>query len=161
MNKTDVVELELKVLKEAIFDRYGYDFRHYSKASFKRRTEYFLSKVACEKVSELVPQIRNNQAIAGPQSIPIGTHGHGRANSDQFDTQFISGFKRRTFLQGFGYNIGSGVRIIQMMGFIAHQGTIGGPKDDRRGGEDYTANPCLMGRFNYVGRAFNSQLLER
>jgi chemotaxis protein methyltransferase CheR len=63
MKKTEIVDLELKMLKETIFERYGYDFRHYSKASFKRRTEYFLSKVDCERVSELVPRIINDKSF--------------------------------------------------------------------------------------------------
>lgn len=63
MNRTEIDKLEMDMLKEAIFKRYGYDFRHYSNASFKRRTEHFLSTVDCERVSELIPLIINDKSF--------------------------------------------------------------------------------------------------
>ena len=62
-NKTDLEDIELEVLKEAIFRRYGYDFRHYAKASFRRRTEYFLGKTHFERISELVPRIIHDKSF--------------------------------------------------------------------------------------------------
>ncbi len=63
LNKTDLTDIELEVLKEAIFRRYGYDFRHYAKASFRRRSEYFLDKTDFTTISELVPRIIHDKSF--------------------------------------------------------------------------------------------------
>ena len=33
----DIVDLEIQLLLEALYQRYHYDFRHYARASLKRR----------------------------------------------------------------------------------------------------------------------------
>lgn len=57
MKKIEIENLEVDLLSEAIFRRYGYDFRHYSRASLKRRVRHFLSKTDFGKVSEAIPQL--------------------------------------------------------------------------------------------------------
>lgn len=37
MNHFDISELEISLLLEGIYQKYGYDFREYSKAHIKRR----------------------------------------------------------------------------------------------------------------------------
>lgn len=63
MNKAEIADIEVEVLKESIFRRYGYDFRHYTNASFKRRTEFFLSKTDLESISDLVPGIIHDKSF--------------------------------------------------------------------------------------------------
>ena len=46
-------EIEIKLLAEAIFLRYGYDFRGYSEASFRRRVLHVLRKMRLETVASL------------------------------------------------------------------------------------------------------------
>jgi chemotaxis protein methyltransferase CheR len=46
-------DIELRLLLEAIFQRYGYDFRSYSRASIKRRLLQARSKFDCETFSQL------------------------------------------------------------------------------------------------------------
>jgi len=37
MKKSDIEDIEINLLLEAIYQRYGHDFRHYARASIKRR----------------------------------------------------------------------------------------------------------------------------
>ena len=45
----DVEQVEIDLLLEAILRVYGYDFRHYARASLKRRLEGFLKKKQCHQ----------------------------------------------------------------------------------------------------------------
>lgn len=49
--------IEIDLLLEAIFRKYGYDFRHYAPSSMKRRILGFVSKVNAGSISELIPKI--------------------------------------------------------------------------------------------------------
>ena len=51
------MEIELKLLIEAIYLKYSYDFREYSAASMKRRVLLALRQMRCENVSELQRRI--------------------------------------------------------------------------------------------------------
>ncbi|WP_434457778.1 protein-glutamate O-methyltransferase CheR [Stutzerimonas urumqiensis] len=51
------VEIELKLLVEAIYHRYSYDFRDYSGASLKRRVLLSLRHIGCESVGALQRRI--------------------------------------------------------------------------------------------------------
>ena len=57
MRKAEIENLEIELLLDAIFKRYGYDFRRYSRASLKRRVNHFLSKTGFEKVAEIIPRL--------------------------------------------------------------------------------------------------------
>ena len=48
-----VDEIEIKLFAEAIFLRYGYDFRAYSEASFRRRVEQVMRKLRLDTVARL------------------------------------------------------------------------------------------------------------
>lgn len=48
-----VADLELRLLLEAIFERYHYDFRRYAPASLKRRVAAALTHFGCASISEL------------------------------------------------------------------------------------------------------------
>lgn len=61
MNDTSVEDIELELLLEAIFRRYGYDFRNYSKASMKRRVKHFMAGSGQDKISEVTAKILHNQ----------------------------------------------------------------------------------------------------
>ncbi len=51
----DTIELDL--LLEAIFRRYGFDFRHYAHASLKRRVAATLARANVTDPAALIPQI--------------------------------------------------------------------------------------------------------
>lgn len=57
MNKTEVEEIEIDLLLEALFRRYGYDFRHYAKASITRRIRHLLEKSGHSRTSEMIPEL--------------------------------------------------------------------------------------------------------
>lgn len=55
--KTENENIEIKVLLEAIYLKYGYDFRNYSKASIKRRILHRLSLSGLKTISEMQHKI--------------------------------------------------------------------------------------------------------
>ncbi|MFW6324665.1 MAG: CheR family methyltransferase [Desulfovibrionales bacterium] len=57
MNRQDLEEIEITVLLEAIFQRYGYDFRQYARASLRRRVRNILNRTNLGTVSELIPRV--------------------------------------------------------------------------------------------------------
>ena len=44
MRKDDIEKLEVDLLVNVLYQRYGYDFRHYAQASLWRRIKHFLAK---------------------------------------------------------------------------------------------------------------------
>lgn len=61
MNHDKIELIEIDLLLEAIFRRYGYDFRSYSRASIERRTRQFMSGTGCETIAEMIPKILHDQ----------------------------------------------------------------------------------------------------
>lgn len=57
LHRVDLEQIEINLLLEAIYQRYGYDFRHYSQASVKRRLQYHLARSDYQTISELIPQV--------------------------------------------------------------------------------------------------------
>jgi len=49
--------IEIKLLLEAIFQKYGYDFRDYSRASIKRRIKHTLSMSGLANISQMIHQV--------------------------------------------------------------------------------------------------------
>ena len=56
-------EIEIKLLITAIKLKYGYDFSHYSKASFNRRIRQGLKQSEFNNISELIPKIIYNKSF--------------------------------------------------------------------------------------------------
>jgi len=57
--------IEIQLLLEAIFLKYGYDFRNYSKASVKRRLKYFLTKSHLPNYASIQHKLLNDSAFFG------------------------------------------------------------------------------------------------
>jgi chemotaxis protein methyltransferase CheR len=57
MSNPDSSTIELRLLMEAIYLKYSYDFRDYSGASQKRRIQYAQQQMGCETISELQAQV--------------------------------------------------------------------------------------------------------
>jgi len=53
MDDIDTQNIELQLLLQAIYLKYGYDFRNYAKASIKRRVQHRLSKDGLESISAM------------------------------------------------------------------------------------------------------------
>ncbi|HSC80127.1 MAG TPA: protein-glutamate O-methyltransferase CheR [Chitinolyticbacter sp.] len=54
-------EIELRLLIEAIYLKYNYDFRNYSPASLKRRVQHALVQLQCDTVSALQDRVIHSQ----------------------------------------------------------------------------------------------------
>lgn len=52
-----IEDIEISLLLEAIFQRYGYDFRSYSKASIRRRIMHRMSISRLESISEMTQKV--------------------------------------------------------------------------------------------------------
>ncbi|MBU0992716.1 MAG: protein-glutamate O-methyltransferase CheR [Proteobacteria bacterium] len=63
MKKTAIENIEITLLLDAIFERYGYDFRHYSRASIERRVRHFLSKSECDSISGMIPKLLHDESF--------------------------------------------------------------------------------------------------
>jgi chemotaxis protein methyltransferase CheR len=63
MKKTEIDDLEIGLLLEAIYQRYGYDFKHYSRASLKRRINNFLSKTEFARPTEIIPALLDDKSL--------------------------------------------------------------------------------------------------
>lgn len=74
-NGASVERIELALLLEAIYRRYGYDFRSYAQASIERRVRAFLPAAGCASVAELIPRVLREPAfftrLAGQFSISV------------------------------------------------------------------------------------------
>ena len=60
MESTTLEQIEINLLLEAVYQRYGYDFREYNQASVKRRLLQHLAKTKCHNLAELIPGILHN-----------------------------------------------------------------------------------------------------
>lgn len=57
MNSVEIENIEIDALLTAIAARYGYDFRHYARASLRRRLEHRIRSVGVTHISELLPKV--------------------------------------------------------------------------------------------------------
>lgn len=57
MRDHEIEDIEVDLLLEAIFRRYGYDYRNYARASTKRRILHLLNKTGRKTISELIPRL--------------------------------------------------------------------------------------------------------
>jgi chemotaxis protein methyltransferase CheR len=64
MQPDDIEKIELELFLEAIYQRYGYDFRHYARASARRRARHILTKSGSKNLSDLIPLILHNEEFA-------------------------------------------------------------------------------------------------
>ena len=55
-------EIEIRLLIEAIYLKYSYDFRDYSGASIKRRVTHALSQFECTTISALQEKVLHDPA---------------------------------------------------------------------------------------------------
>ena len=57
METAELEKLEVELLLEAVFQRYGHDFRRYARASVHRRIHNVRKRAGFDSVSQLIPQI--------------------------------------------------------------------------------------------------------
>lgn len=61
VKKPDIEAIEIDLLLEAIYRRWGYDFRSYARASIERRTRLFLSKSESKTISEMISRVLRDE----------------------------------------------------------------------------------------------------
>lgn len=75
MKPNDIENIEVDLLLESIYRRYGYDFRSYARASIDRRVRQFLSSKRIQVISELIPRVLHDEEmfseLAQYFSIPV------------------------------------------------------------------------------------------
>jgi chemotaxis protein methyltransferase CheR len=62
----DTEDLELALLLSAIFQKYNYDFRHYSMASIKRRMKQARERFKCRSYSALQDLVLHDESVLPP-----------------------------------------------------------------------------------------------
>jgi chemotaxis protein methyltransferase CheR len=65
MRKDKIQDIEIDLLLEAIYRRYGHDFRNYARGSVKRRILNFIGKVDQRTVSELISPVIHDESFFG------------------------------------------------------------------------------------------------
>ena len=60
-NTNENEKIEFDLILEAIYQKYGYDFRNYAKASLRRRLRYRLSQSNLETISEMQHKLLNDK----------------------------------------------------------------------------------------------------
>jgi chemotaxis protein methyltransferase CheR len=64
MNSDDIEKIELELFLDALYRRYGYDFRHYARASIRRRARHVLAKSGHQRLSDLIPLLLHDEEFA-------------------------------------------------------------------------------------------------
>lgn len=60
----DIERIELDLFLDAIYQRYGYDFRQYAQASVRRRVRHLLAKSGYSRISEMIPRLLYDEAFS-------------------------------------------------------------------------------------------------
>jgi len=63
VNASEIQNIEATLLLEAMYQRYGYDFRNYARASVERRLRLFLTAAGESKLSNLIPRALHDEAF--------------------------------------------------------------------------------------------------
>jgi len=63
MEAQQIEAIEIDLLLEAIFRRYGYDFRHYARASMERRIYAGMDRLNCRPLSELSRRVLHEPTL--------------------------------------------------------------------------------------------------
>ena len=61
MDKTECEDFEIELLLDVIKQTYDYDFRHYSRASLKRRLLHRMKKSKLNRLSEMIPLVLHDK----------------------------------------------------------------------------------------------------
>lgn len=63
MQAGQIEQIEIDLLLEAVYRRYGYDFRSYARASIERRVRQFLSRQGLGSIMELTDQVLHDPKL--------------------------------------------------------------------------------------------------
>ena len=63
MEQHDIERIEVDLLLQAVFERYGYDFRAYARASIERRVRQLLLDSGCNTISAMIPELLHDESF--------------------------------------------------------------------------------------------------
>lgn len=63
MDKTELENLEIEILLEAVYRRYAYDFRNYARASLKRRIQHVMQQNNFVRITDLLSGLLHDEDI--------------------------------------------------------------------------------------------------
>jgi chemotaxis protein methyltransferase CheR len=61
MKPSQIENIEVDLLLDAVYRRWGYDFRSYARASIERRVRQFLSSTGCKTISEMIDGVLHDK----------------------------------------------------------------------------------------------------
>ncbi len=64
MGKAEIEKIEIDLFLNAVYQGYGYDFRHYAQASVRRRVRHLLAKTEYTHISDMIPRLLYDQSFA-------------------------------------------------------------------------------------------------
>jgi chemotaxis protein methyltransferase CheR len=63
MTEIEIEEIELQLLLDSIYNRYGYDFRDYARSSLMRRAKLVVAQNGCTRISQLIPELLHDRSF--------------------------------------------------------------------------------------------------
>jgi len=63
MRKEEIEDIEIELLLDAIYKRYGHDFRNYSRASIKRRIRNILGRENYSAISQIIAPVLHDESL--------------------------------------------------------------------------------------------------
>jgi len=63
MKASEIERIEVDLLLEALFQRWGYDFRSYARASIERRIRRYVSTKGVQRIADLVPMVLHDEEV--------------------------------------------------------------------------------------------------
>lgn len=63
MKPSDIENLEIELLLDAIYLRYGYDFRSYARASIRRRVLHVMQLTGAESIAAMIPKLIHDESF--------------------------------------------------------------------------------------------------
>lgn len=64
MLEENIEKLEIDLFLEALYIRYGYDFRSYAKASVRRRVRHLMAQTSFKRISDMIGELLHNETFA-------------------------------------------------------------------------------------------------
>ncbi|MEO5328488.1 MAG: protein-glutamate O-methyltransferase CheR [Magnetococcus sp. THC-1_WYH] len=75
MEDEEVEKIEIRLLLEALRQRYGYEFHNYAEASLRRRIGLFMSQQGLQHIAQLIPQVLHDReflrSLVNSFSVPV------------------------------------------------------------------------------------------
>lgn len=63
MTPHELEDIEIGLLLEAVFRRYGHDFRHYARATTRRRVRQFIAEQGLARIADAVPTVLHDPEV--------------------------------------------------------------------------------------------------